>query len=234
MIISTGIFQHIFRGKVQVCILGDKLNTIDFLKDVEYLGCVCVRSALGAELREHLPGLGIPSKFALVADGVNMAGGLFSVSETLVPIGIRFVCPKSGKIVTRLAACPSQGLRKNGDDTCALLKAAMEEGPLDIGSRQLREGLVAVGGDGQMTAGGPQARHSSTRACEILWKSVHPESELEACYWDVYHRGETAMRWSSRHPMALEIFDVYKTINAMFAAPPNTHYHHRRSNLRWW
>lgn len=222
-------------------ILGDKLNTIDFLKDVEYLGSVCVRSALGAELRECLPGLGIPSKFALIADGVNMSGGLFSTSETLLIIGIRFVCAKSGKIVTRLAACPSQGLCKDGDSTSALIKDALTESPLDIRSQRLRASLVAVGGDGQLTAGGPQAKHSSTKAAEILWKSVHPASTLVAAYWDSFHRGETAMRWSSRHPMAMEIFDVYKGMNAMFAVPPNTHpppqgqfQRHLRSLRRMW
>ena len=94
-----------------------------------------------------------------------------------------------------------------------LIKAALKESLLEIGMQRMRAGLVAVGGDGQLTAGGPHAKHNSTQAAELLWQSVHPASMLVAAYWDSYHRGETAMRWSFKHPMAMEILDVYKGMN---------------------
>ncbi len=120
----------------------------------------------------------------------------FATTETMFIIGVRFVSAQSGQVISRLVACPSQGLSKDGHSTSCLIKDALKERPLGITSRRLRAGLVAVGGDGQLAAGGPQAKHSSTKAAEILWKSVHPASMLLASYWDSYHRGETAMRWS--------------------------------------
>ena len=69
--------RSIARLRLADGVVGDKFHTRDFLKDVEYLGSVCVRSALAAQLREFLPALGIPSKFALVADAANMRGVFF-------------------------------------------------------------------------------------------------------------------------------------------------------------
>ena len=196
--------------------VGDRYHSRDFLKSLEVLGSECVRTTLAMQLRRRLRGLQIRSLFGLIFDGVNPVGGLFSTHDTLLLIGIRFVDPRTGKLSSRLLAAPSCGLKKSGHDVSFLVKEAIRDKPLNLNTWRLTQRLIALGGDGQVTKGGPDAQHESTGACELLWASIHEPSSLTATYWDTYHLKEAAIKLSLKHVCADEVLSMYKLMNSLF------------------
>ena len=185
-----------------------------------YLGCRFAPSSV-------LLGLQIRSLFGRVFDGVNPPGGLFSTTETLFLIGMRFANPTSGRIISTLIAAPSCGFHKSGTRMSLLVKDSIGQPPTNIDRKRLRQGLIAVGGDGQVVKGGPEAKHESTSACELLWESVHPNSAMVAAYWDIYHGGEACERRSLAHECAIEVLDIYKAMNALFGVGIGARSHRR-------
>ncbi len=93
-------------------------------------------------------------------------------------IGVAFADAVDGSIQCRMAACPSAGLRGDGVAVKDLVRDALRERPLRIGGRRLATGLAGTGGDGAVAAGGPAARHPSTRAADLLWQDAHPALAL--------------------------------------------------------
>ena len=102
----------------------------------------------------------------------------------------------------------------------ALLLRTLEQHPGSFSIPALRARLAGVCGDGALTLGGPDHRHSSTKAAELLWKRVHTDTQgdtPESATWDAFHRIDLACwRAVRRVPMAALIFDVSKQLDALF------------------
>jgi hypothetical protein len=197
--------------------VGNKYHSQRFLKDVELLAMRCVRVAMATQLARPLTGLGKPSRFTIFFDKVTIKGGLYAAHETLLLIGISFAHFASGELLYRLAACPSAGVRGDGAHIRDLIKESLRESPLRIGGQRLSTGLAATGGDGAVAAGGLAARHSSTRAADLLWQDAHPGVPLQQTYWDMFHRiGVADVRALRKSAMAQEVVDIHQAMSALF------------------
>jgi hypothetical protein len=142
---------------------------------------------------------------------------LYAAHETLLLIGISFAHFASGELLYRLAACPSAGVRGDGAHIRDLIKESLRESPLRIGGQRLSTGLAATGGDGAVAAGGLAARHSSTRAADLLWQDAHPGVPLQQTYWDMFHRiGVADVRALRKSAMAQEVVDIHQAMSALF------------------
>jgi hypothetical protein len=76
--------------------------------------------------------------------------------------------------------------------------------------------LSLVGGDGAVIGGGPSARHSSSKAGEKLYATVHPDSAAMV-EWDQFHRLNSA--WGnavSQSSTAQELLAVAKAMSQHF------------------
>ena len=170
----------------------------------------CTRAALADRVDTVLPGLGKKSRLAVCFDKVAVEGGIFSRKEALMLIGIGYVDPDSGQLTHRLAACPATGFRGDGGTTCELVLGGLREKPLRLRQKDLQARLAAVGGDGAVVEGGVAHRHASTKAADIIWKTLHPALSLDLSYWDLYHRLNTAdLRALRSHVLSREIIDVH-------------------------
>jgi len=198
--------------------VGCKFHSGPFVRDTEYLGMQCVRACTIETLKAPLPGLLIPSDFALVFDAVSIGRKSFSRQETLVPIGGFASHPRTGRLYDRLLAAPSRGPGGKGIDMKLTVQKALRDAPAGgIHRQRMRASLVAVGGDGADARGGDDHRHRSTGACETLFLDVHPAMNPPLAHWDLFHRSEVGGRWAvQKSAMALEIFDVGDTMNQLF------------------
>ena len=73
--------------------VGDKLNSHQFVEDVELLGAAAARVLRAEIVHRLLPGLGIPSDLAVIFDGVSISARQFSRHETLELIWATLFCP---------------------------------------------------------------------------------------------------------------------------------------------
>ena len=93
----------------------------------------------------------------------------------------------------------------------------------------LRRQLAIVGGDGAISAGGPEARRASTGAAEKLWTEVMTpdggdplaagvSAAATPCVeWDLFHRVDAAVTNAARsHPAVEEVLSVARTLGALF------------------
>ena len=80
----------------------------------------------------------------------------------------------------------------------------------------MRARLSLVGGDGAVAKGGPQARHSSTKAAELTWRAVHPRG-MCCTEWDKFHRvANGIMRAMRACPAAEETLDLAAAADSLF------------------
>ena len=209
--------SNICRLELAGVVAGDKYHSKRFLAEAEYLGMQVVRAGLSVMLRNTLSGLGKPSRFAVFFDKVAIGGGLFSPHETLVLVGVAYADSMDASLQNRLASCPSGGLHGDGQSVMEEVMESLQAHPLRLSRRRLAAGLVGTGGDGQVVKGGPAARHKSTKAADLFWKHVHPNVPLDMSTWDLYHRlGVADLRSIKNFPMAQEVIDMHKVLNALF------------------
>lgn len=166
----------------------------------------------------HPSRLGIPSDFSLVADPVSVAPGMFTRHGELLVTCIGLVSARLGSVYQPLHSAYALGI---GGHKGAMLKDAMlaslHQHPAAWDAQQVRARLACVGGDGVLTVGGPDARHSSPGAAELLWREVHPEAEATCTTWDPFHRIDIALWRAIRgHEGVLGIFDLAKDIEHLF------------------
>ena len=99
-----------------------------------------------------------------------------------------------------------------------LCLAALASHPAGFGISALRKRLACVGGDGQITVGGPERRHQSSGAAEKIWETLHPSPPMFCCSWDDFHKADLAVaRAVTRSSPAQEIFDTAACLDSMFA-----------------
>lgn len=198
--------------------VGTKYKSKEFLLLVEEIACNMVRACTLDALSSFLPGLLIPSDFSLVFDSVSIGTAQFSTKETLQMIHVRASNSTSGSLKSRLVAAPSQGDSHTGPHTKDVVLSALRTCPQGgLPQSRLRSSLVTVGGDGAMAEGGPDRKHSSTRACSLLYEEVFPDLPFDLTWWDLFHRGEVGGSWALRSSAsALEIFDIAQVMVQLF------------------
>ena len=80
--------------------------------------------------------------------------------------------------------------------------------------------MSSVCGDGALTIGGPDHRHSSPQAAEFLWRSVHAELQgkvPDMTTWDAFHRADVAAwRAFKKVPLAMAVFDTARQLDHLF------------------
>lgn len=70
---------------------------------------------------------------------------------------------------------------------------------------------------GAVVRGGEAARHSSTKAANLLWQKLHPDAELQAVDWDLFHRVDiVGHRAGQATPMVMEVNEVSRSVSALF------------------
>ena len=151
--------------------LGSKYDHHSFLQLVEHCAALCCRQLAAEALGAEIPSLGIPSDLSLIWDGVSIGGTMWSRGETLCIVAVGF-CGPDGHVQHRLVTTPSENLQKAGESQVELVLKALAGHPAQLTQAALRRRLSIVGGDGAVTAGGPEARHQSTGAAEKLWSRV--------------------------------------------------------------
>ena len=96
---------------------------------------------------------------------------MWSRGETLCIIGVGF-CGPDGHVQHRLVTTPSENLQKAGASQVELVLKALADHPSRLTRAALRRRLSIVGGDGAISAGGPEANHSPTKAAENMRSRV--------------------------------------------------------------
>ena len=79
----------------------------------------------------------------------------------------------------------------DGPSIAALALECLAGHPARLGENELRRRLVCTFGDGGVCKGGPQSKHSSTGAAELVYQAIHPLSP-PLSIWGSFHRSDTA------------------------------------------
>ena len=122
-----------------------------------------------------------------------------------------------------MLSAPAMPVRSHGGNAMvALMLQTLTAHPAGLGRFACRARCSAVCGDGGLTRGGPDHRHSSTAAAEKLWEAFHEESggddQVPICtVWDAFHRTDIAAWRAIRDtPAAAKVFDVVKQLDFLF------------------
>ena len=201
-------------GMKPLCGLGSRR----FAMEVEFLAARVLEQLDAHSFNMKLPGIGVPSDFHVTQDGVGIGFGQFTKKETLLMICFGCVSACTGKLYAPMLSAPVMEVGSHsGTFLKNLVLAACRDHPVALGLRAMAKRLAATGGDGQMVRAGPDARHSSSAAAELIWGEVHDYPELECTVWDNFHRVDNGtMRAVRAVPVAEEVFKVGKILEWEF------------------
>jgi hypothetical protein len=158
--------------------VGDKYHTKEHYRDTIYLAARAVQCLDEDDRQQPLGGLGIPSNFALLVDGVPV-GGMNARNGTVEVICLHYVSPHTGVLHARFVTWTVLDSGHGGRAMAASVLRAMQAPPLAMGPRAMQAGLSLVGGDGAVVRGGTVRKsRPGTSACEFIWSAAHPELEL--------------------------------------------------------
>ena len=195
--------------------IGDKYHSPEFARLTEHLACRTVKALDSVEIQTPLAGLGVPTHFSLMWDGVNLGATTFSRHESLCVIAPNMVSPTTGQLHPRLLAAPSMGWDHSGVGQAELVRASLEAHEARLSAQVCQRRLSALGGDGAICRGGPAAKHKSTAAAEKLW-SLLGRTDKPVVHWDPYHRDEAARKHAySEIPMVAELHDLAAVVSAL-------------------
>ena len=80
------------------------------------------------------------------------------------------------------------GAKSNAAQT-QLLLGMRSRHPSGLGSAALKARAASFCGDGALSRGGPDHRHSSSGALEALWDRLHgPGTGVRSVTWDLFHK----------------------------------------------
>ncbi len=204
--------------------IGSKQLSRRFVEPVEFLAATAARALTAGSLSTVSPSLGIASDLSIVWDGVSIGARSFSRYETLYLVGavyMDFWYPgvsreTTCKTTSAFMVGPSAGQSHTGPEQADLILRALAEHPAALTKEKLKSHLAAVGSDGAATKGGENSQHSGTRASEMMWEAVHPQTQPVA-EWDLFHRVDlAASKAVSESAAALEIFDVARVLASLF------------------
>ena len=174
-----------------------------------------------------LPGIGIPSDFGVLADGVTMGLGVRSRHDTLLVVCLCLASKWTGRLYTPMHSAPAMPIGSHGGPAMAsMLVTCMASHPAcwDVGVMRAR--CSAISGDGQLCEGGTEHRHNSSAAAEKLWKIMFPNASGQpdgglspplCTVWDPFHRVDIATWRAVRAvPLAVKVFDMSRQLDCLF------------------
>ena len=157
--------------------VGDKYHTRHHAEDVTYLAARCVESMAAEDFRVPLAGLGIPSSFAVLMDGVPLGGaGAFGRHGQVNVICVLSVSSATHRLHSWLAGWFVARDGHGGPALSAGLLEQLRRAPLSLALPELRARLTLIGGDGALVRGGPERKSNSTGAAELAWGAVFPSA----------------------------------------------------------
>ena len=215
-----GYERMLHRMRLASAQVGHRYEDRKFAARILQMAGLVMKQLDAHDLQSRLPGIGIPSDFAVLADAVTMGLQIFTKHDTL---NVMCLCVVGcgGKIHCPFFDAPAMALGSHrGQNMCSLMLKTLEEHPVTFGVRVLRQRLSSVCGDGAMTIGGPDHRHNSNKAAELLWQTVHAELKGQVpdmTVWDAFHRVDVAMwRAVKKVPLSKAVFDTAKRLDQLF------------------
>ena len=209
-------------ARMQLCGLdiGDKFVSRKFVRMIEFLGAKQVEYLQADVLARRLPGLAVLSPLSIAFDGISIGNSLFSRAESFLVIVVSSLNVTTGRLFPQLLASPSSGLFHDGASQAQLVMQSLCEHQGQLTKESLRGRMLAViGGDGAICHGGPDMRHASTGAGNLLSQQIYPDIEASQHHveWEKYHRSESALRQAiSSSEYAKELFALAKGISQKF------------------
>ena len=156
---------------------GSWWRSFNFCKMAASLGVLVVQQLDAHDFNEVLPGLGIPSDAAAVADPVTIGMSVLARHDTVLVMCLALVSARTGSVYNpMLSGDPMPVGAHGGEAMVQMWLDAFANHPASWGLSVLRARLAAVGGDGGVCEGGVDSRHMSSAAAEKLWLILFPES----------------------------------------------------------
>ena len=193
--------------------VGSKYHNPHFIRLAEYLAAAAIQNLDAEDIHAKLPGHGLASYFSLSWDAGSLGRAVFSKHETLLSVCCLRVSAETGRLEARSLGTPSLGQHHDGQTQTDLVLSTLMDHPCQISAEQLRARLAACGGDGAITQGGPQARHTSTSSAEKLWSRCQDGPPI--CIWGVFHRSDRA-QCAAAVPLVNELCDMANELNRLF------------------
>ena len=215
-----GYERMLHRMRLASAQVGHRYQDRKFAARVVQMAGLVLRQLDAHDWQSRLPGIGIASDFAVLADPVTM-GMSCRTDHDVLNVMCLCVVGCGGQVYCPFFAAPAMPFGSHGGrEMCKLMVQTLEEHPAVFGRGVLRRRLSSVCGDGALTLGGPDHRHSSTKAAELLWRTVHAELQGQVpdmTSWDAFHRVDVAAwRAVKRVPMAQAVFDLAKQLDHLF------------------
>ena len=172
---ANAFVRHISRLALDGVDVGGRFHTRHFVRQAVRLGAKVLQVQDRLDMDERLGGLGIPSSFALLFDGVPVGGvTLFSRHGTVEVICVAFISAATGRIHSRFLQWAMCAAGHQGDATGQLILAVLAAPPLGFTTKVLRRRMSQIGGDGAVVRGGPARKKPGTQAADMIWFTVHP------------------------------------------------------------
>lgn len=152
-----------------------------------------------------------------MSDGVSLGATAFARHETLLVVALSKISIHTGRPHAILIGAPSVGLFHSGASQAEKIKAALADHPSKLDEDVCQRRLVAVGGDGAVQAGGPAAKHKSTQAGLLVWKSFKDDDDKAFLEWDAFHRENITRKWAFRSVgLWVELYDLAAAMSQLF------------------
>ena len=223
--------RQLQRLRLSDATIGTKYCDRRFVTEVISLSSLVLRQLDAYDYSHSLPGLGIPSDFAILADPVSIGMEVRAKHDVLLVMCLSLVSRHTGTIYCPMFAAPPMPFGSHSGNAMAeLMLQTLADHPCGWGLQVLRSRCSALCGDGALCIGGPEHRHKSSDAVGKMWTMVHSDAAVVAypdqrtaeipqcCVWDPFHRADNAgWRAIRAVPLATLVFDISKQLDSLFA-----------------
>ena len=195
--------------------MGASLHSRHFYREAVYCADMILSTMEGMSWNQPLPGIGIPSDFALLLDPVALGTSPVPKNDEVVMLALFLVSSQTCGLYTPMLGAPTLPPGGHaGAGLCAVALQALQQHAGQYDMAVLRARLALVGGDGAVRAGGEDARHSSSGAAELIFSTVHPDKPAMTD-WDGFHRDDLAVaRAIKRTAAAKRLYDVSAALHS--------------------
>ena len=171
--------RHISRLALDGVQVGGKFHSRTFVRETQYLAARVLQAQDRLDLDRTVPGLGIPSCFAVLFDGVPVGGvSTYNRHGSVEVVCVAAISHLTGRIHARFLTWTVSSVGHKGPDMANAILGALSELPLGLHRRLLQRRLVGIGGDGAVVRGGPDRKNPGTRAADLMWLKVHPKTPV--------------------------------------------------------
>ena len=185
--------------------------------NIEFLGRLCVQCCDEELVHSLLSGLGIPSDFSFIADGVPL-GGMYSRQEQLLVMHLHLASAVDGRLISPLLDAPSENWDQTAEGLCHTCMDACQSHPMRLTIDVLRRRCRMIGGDGAMVAPSTvERRRVKSLITDKMWEKVHPHTSVKFVHWDGFHRVDIALKHVVKACAAMvEFFDISAAMEQSF------------------